>query len=287
MNQWHIGNVKITRVIETQAPMPGTALFADVTPDQIRREAEWLEPWATTPSGEIIGSFHSLILESQGKKIIVDTCIGNDKDRSHNNPAWTNLKLPFLGDLKRAGYTPDQFDFVLQTHLHVDHVGWNTVLKDGRWMATFENATYLIGGTEWDFYSRFEALEQRTPIDDAVRPIVEQERARFVESNYRITDEVWLEPSVGHTPGHHHVHISSGGRHAIITGDLIHHPIQCAYPEWEVGFDNDRALAKKFRRAFCEQYADRDVLIFGSHFATPSCGKIVRHGNAFRYIPHK
>jgi glyoxylase-like metal-dependent hydrolase (beta-lactamase superfamily II) len=285
MNQWQIGDVKITRVVEMEAPMPGAALFADVTPDEIRGEAEWLEPWATTASGDIIGSFHALILESQGKKIIVDTCVGNDKDRSHNNPAWSNLKLPFLADLKRAAFTPDQFDFVLQTHLHVDHVGWNTVLRKGRWMPTFENANYLIGGAEWDFYSTFEEREQRVPIDDSVRPIVEQERARFVESTYRITDEVWLEPSVGHTPGHHHVHISSGGQRAIITGDLIHHPIQCAYPEWEVGFDHDRALAKKVRRAFCEQYADRDVLIFGTHFATPSCGRIVRHGDAFRYIP--
>lgn len=287
MNKWQIGDVKITRVVEMEIPMPGTALFADVTADRIKREAEWLEPWATTSTGEIIGSFHALIVESQGKKIMVDTCIGNDKDRSHNNPAWSNLKLPFLADLKRAGYTPDQFDFVLQTHLHVDHVGWNTMLRNGSWMPTFENATYLIGGTELDFFSRVESQEQRAPIDDSVRPIVEQGRARLVESTYRITDEVSLEPSVGHTPGHHHVHISSGGRRAIITGDLIHHPIQCAYPEWEVRFDYDRTMAKKFRRAFCEQYAGDDVLIFGTHFATPSCGKIVLHGRAFRYLPER
>ncbi len=287
MNQWQIGDVKITRVVEMETPWPGTFLFPNVTPDEIKREAEWLLPWATTASGQIMVSFYSLVLESQGKKIIVDTCVGNDKDRSNTNPAWTNLKLPFLADLKKAGYTPDQFDYVLQTHLHVDHVGWNTIWKDGRWMPTFENASYLIGGTEWDFYSTFENRALRDSVEDSVRPIVEQGRANLVESTHRLTDEIWLEPSVGHTPGHHHVQISSRGARAIITGDLMHHPIQTAYPEWDVGFDNDGALAKKVRRAFCERYADQDVLIFGTHFASPSCGKIVRRGDAFRFIAQR
>lgn len=283
-NQWQIGDVRISRVVEMETPWPGTFVFPDVTPDLIKREADWLRPWFTTDSGELMLSFYSLVLESQGKTIIVDTCVGNDKDRSNTNPAWTNLKLPYLADLKKAGFTPEKIDYVLQTHLHIDHVGWNTILSNGRWVPTFDNARYLIGGVEWDFFSKFEGRALRDPVEDSVRPIVEQGRANLIESTHRITDEVWLEPSPGHTPGHHHVHISSHGQQAIITGDLMHHPIQCGYPEWDVGFDNDGAAAKKVRRAFCERFADQDVLIFGTHFASPSCGKIARRGDAFRFV---
>jgi len=287
MNRWQIGDVRITRVVEMEYPTPCNFLFPNAKPEMIVREAEWLNPWAITADGQTVVSFYSLVVESQGRKIMVDTCVGNDKDRTNTNPAWTNRKGPFLADLERAGFTPDQFDYVLQTHLHVDHVGWNTILRNGRWVPTFDNARYLIGGIEWDFYSTYEDRALRDPVEDSVRPIVEQGRANLIESTHRITDEVWLEPSPGHTPGHHHVHIASRGQEAIITGDLMHHPIQTAWPQWDVGFDNDGAKAKKVRRAFCEEFADRDVLIFGTHFATPSCGKIVRRGDAFRFVPQR
>jgi glyoxylase-like metal-dependent hydrolase (beta-lactamase superfamily II) len=221
------------------------------------------------------------VIESQGKRIIVDTCIGNDKVRS--NPVWSNLKLPFLSDLEKAGHRADQIDRVVCTHLHVDHVGWNTTLKNGKWVPTFPNARYLIGGTEWDFFSTFDGKDMRDPVEDSVRPVVDAGVADLVDSNFRITDEVWLEPSPGHTPGHHSVRISSKGQDAVITGDLMHHPIQCKYPEWDDAFDSDGAMAKKTRRAFCEKYADTNVVVFGTHFATPSAGKISKKGDAFTF----
>jgi glyoxylase-like metal-dependent hydrolase (beta-lactamase superfamily II) len=281
MSTWKIGDVKVSRIIESEAPWPGTWLLPDASPENIKKEASWLFPTFSDEKGKLRMAIHALVLESQGKRIVVDTCIGNDKVRS--NPAWSNLKLPFLDDLKKAGYTRDNIDMVVCTHLHVDHVGWNTTLENGKWVPTFPNARYLVGGVEWDYWSKSDNKDSRDPVEDSVRPVVDSGHATLVDSNYRITDEVWLEPTPGHTPGHHSVRISSKGHDAVITGDLIHHPVQFQYPEWDDAFDSDLAMAKKTRRAFAEQYADGDVLVFGTHFATPSAGKITRSGSAFKF----
>ena len=281
MSTWNVGDVKVSRIIESEAPWPGTWLLPDATPENIKKEASWLFPTFSDEKGKLRMAIHALVLESQGKRIVVDTCIGNDKVRS--NPAWSNLKLPFLDDLKKAGYTRNNIDIVVCTHLHVDHVGWNTSLDNGKWVPTFPNARYLVGGTEWDYWSKSDNKDSRDPVEDSVRPVVDSGHAKLVDSDYRITDEVWLEPTPGHTPGHHSVRISSKGHDAVITGDLIHHPVQFQYPEWDDAFDSDLALAKSTRRAFAERYADRDVLVFGTHFATPSAGKITRSGSAFRF----
>jgi glyoxylase-like metal-dependent hydrolase (beta-lactamase superfamily II) len=285
MQQFKVGDVKITRIIESEAPWPGTWLLPDATAENVQKEADWLFPIFTDEKGKLRMSIHALILESQGKRIIVDTCIGNDKVRS--NPVWSNLKLPFLSDLEKAGYPRDKIDKVVCTHLHVDHVGWNTSLKNGNWVPTFPNARYIIGGTEWDYWSHFDGKDARDPVEDSVRPCVDAGVADLVDSNFRITDEVWLEPTPGHTPGHHSVRISSKGQDAVITGDLIHHPIQMKFPEWDDGFDSDLPMAKKTRRAFCEKYADTNVVVFGTHFATPSAGKISKAGDSFRYAAAK
>ena len=281
MSTWNVGDVKVSRIIESEAPWPGTWLLPDATPENIKKEASWLFPTFSDEKGKLRMAIHALVLESQGKRIVVDTCIGNDKVRS--NPAWSNLKLPFLDDLKKAGYTRNNIDIVVCTHLHVDHVGWNTSLDNGKWVPTFPNAGYLVGGTEWDYWSKSDNKDSRDPVEDSVRPVVDSGHAKLVDSDYRITDEVWLEPTPGHTPGHHSVRISSKGHDAVITGDLIHHPVQFQYPEWDDAFDSDLAMAKSTRRAFAERYADRDVLVFGTHFATPSAGKITRSGSAFRF----
>jgi glyoxylase-like metal-dependent hydrolase (beta-lactamase superfamily II) len=282
MSSWKIGGVKITRIVESEAPWKGTWLLPDATPENVTKESDWLLPHFSDQTGRLRMSIHALVIESQGKRIVVDTCIGNDKVRS--NPAWSNLQLPFLKDLAEAGYTRESIDRVVCTHLHVDHVGWNTMLKDGKWVPTFPNARYVIGGTEWDYWSRFDGKDMRDPVEDSVRPVIDAGVAELVESTQRITDEVWLEPTPGHTPGHHSVRISSNGQDAVITGDLIHHPIQCRFPKWDDSFDSDLAQAKKTRRAFCDKYADSGVLVFGTHFATPSAGRIVRAGDSFRFL---
>lgn len=282
MNQFKIGDVKITRFVESEGAWPGTWLIPNATPENVRKEADWLYPTFSDENGKLRMSIHALILESQGKRIIVDTCIGNEKVRS--NPAWSNLKTPFIDDLEKAGFARDEIDHVVCTHLHVDHVGWNTTLKNGKWVPTFGGAQYLIGGTEWDFWSKSDDKDSRDPVEDSVRPVVDAGMAKLVDSNHRITDEVWLEPTPGHTPGHHSVRISSKGVEAVITGDLMHHPIQCRYPEWDDNFDSDGPMAKKTRRAFFEKYANKGVQVFGTHFATPTVGKIVKSGDSFRFV---
>jgi glyoxylase-like metal-dependent hydrolase (beta-lactamase superfamily II) len=281
MSTWQIGDVKISRIIESEAAWPGSWLLPNATPENMKKEADWLYPTFIDEKGKLRMSIHALVLESQGKRIVVDTCIGNDKVRS--NPAWSNLKLPFLDDLKKAGYRREDIDMVVCTHLHVDHVGWNTMLQNGKWVATFPNARYIVGGTEWDYWSRSDNKDFRDPVEDSVRPVLDAGQAALVDSNFRLTDEIWLVPTPGHTPGHHSVRISSKGQDAVITGDLVHHPVQCLYPEWDDSFDSDLVMAKRTRREFCEKYADSNVLVFGTHFATPSCGRIVRSGGSFKF----
>ncbi|HYV57009.1 MAG TPA: MBL fold metallo-hydrolase [Candidatus Nitrosopolaris sp.] len=281
-SEWHIGQVKITRVVESGGPWDGTILMPNATAENLSKERDWLFPTFCDQHGRLRMSVHAFILESQGRRIIVDTCIGNDKVRSH--PAWNRQQLPFLADLQAAGYPRETIDRVVCTHLHVDHVGWNTMLERGKWVPTFPRATYLIGGTEWDFFSRVEDAFLKDPVDDSVRPVMAEGMSELVDDRHHITDEVWLESTPGHTPGHFSVRISSLGEDAVITGDLMHHPVQCGHPEWDNQFDNDGPMAKKSRRAFCERYADSRTLVFGTHFATPSAGSIVRHEGAFRFV---
>ena len=284
MNRWKVGDVTISRVVEADELWDGTLLLPNATADAVKKEPG-LFPAFTTEEGQFRLSIHAFVLESQGKRIIVDTCVGNDKSRSI--PQWDHLHGPFPQRLIEAGHPREAIDRVICTHLHLDHVGWNTTLVNGKWTATFPNAKYLVHGTEWDFFSKTTDAFMKDPVDDSVRPVIDRGQAKLVDSNYKITDEVWLEPTPGHTPGHHSVRISSKGQNAVITGDLIHHPVLCAYPEWNDNFDSDAAMAKKTRRSFCEKYADSGVLVFGTHFATPSCGSIQKDGSAFRFVAHK
>ena len=282
MNRWKIGEVSITRVIESEAPWDGTLLLPEATAANVRKERDWLHPTFTDDAGLLRMSIHAFVIESRGKRIVVDTCIGNDKERPI--PEWNRQQWPFLANLEQAGYPRESVDLVLCTHLHVDHVGWNTMLRGGKWVPTFPNATYLIGGTEWDFFSTAEEPFLKGPVDDSVRPVVAAGMSRLVDDAHRITDEVWLESTPGHTPGHFSVRISSRGEEAVITGDLMHHPILCRYPEWDNKFDYDGPRAKKTRRAFCERYADSGVLVLGTHFATPSAGRVLRKDDAYRFV---
>jgi len=280
MNRWAIGSVKITRIVELETLSKGTFVLPDATLENVKRDRAALIPHFADENGKMRMSVHALVLESQGKRIVVDTCIGNDKRRGA--PAWNMLHTSFLADLERAGFPRETIDMVLCTHLHVDHVGWNTMLVDGRWIPTFPHARYLIGQKEWDHWSVDQSKFAKDPIDDSVRPVIEAGLAQFVEPDHKLTGEVWLESTPGHTPGHFSVRISSEGHEAVITGDLMHHPIQFLHPEWNCGADSIPEMARATRRAFIERYAQSGVLVFGTHFATPSAGHIVKHDAAWR-----
>ena len=279
MNRWKIGDVTITRVVEMETMSKATFVLKDGSPENIRT-VPWLRPHFANPDGKVIMSVHAFVIESPGHRMVVDTCIGNDKRRAF--PGWNMLQLPFLADLEKAGFARDSIDRVLCTHLHVDHVGWNTMLVGGKWVPTFPRARYLIGRKEWEHWSKTSEPDTRDLLDDSVRPVFEAGLADLVESDARITEEIRLEPTPGHTPGHHSVRISSRGEEAVITGDLMHHPVQMAHPEWGSHFDSDYGEAIATRRAFLERYGDKPTLVLGTHFATPSAGRIVRDGSAWR-----
>src|SRR5271155_5145580 len=280
MNRWQIGKVKISRIVEMETISKATFVLPDATPENIQRET-WLQPHFAEPGGRVRMSIHALVLESEGKRIVVDTCLGNDKPRM--NPPWNMLQTSFLGDLEKSGFPRDSITHVLCTHLHVDHVGWNTMLVDGRWMPTFPKARYLIGRKEWEHWSKAGEPDTRELLDDSVRPVFDAGLADLVESDARITDEIRLEATPGHTPGHHSVRISSRGEEAVITGDLMHHPVQMAHPEWGSNFDSDFTQAIATRRAFLERYGAQPILVLGTHFAAPTAGRIVRDGDAWRF----
>jgi glyoxylase-like metal-dependent hydrolase (beta-lactamase superfamily II) len=235
-------------------------------------------------------SVHAFVIESAGRTIVVDTCVGNDKPR--RNPGWNRLTTRFLDDLAAAGFAPERIDTVLCTHLHVDHVGWNTRWDGSRWVPTFTNARYLFARTEWQHWAaeaaaRLAANPDAGPEDDvfgdSVQPIVDAGLADLVDMDHRLTDEVRLEPTPGHTPGHVSVRIVSGGQQAVITGDLMHHPIQCSEPDRLVKFDSDAAMARETRRRFLACCAADRSLVLGTHFAHPTAGRVVAAGDVWRF----
>ena len=282
MSSWQVGGVRITQVVESKGASPPSFFFPDVTPEDVQRHG-WLRPYFAHRDGRLFGSIHAFVVESEGRRIVVDTCVGNDKER--DLAMWNRLQGPFLEKLAEAGHRPESADVVLCTHLHIDHVGWNTRLVEGRWVPTFPNARYLFGRIELEHWLASAGDEDRRIMADSVRPVLDAGLADAVEPDHVVTGEVRLEPTPGHTPGHVSVRIRSQGREAVITGDLMHHPVQCAEPLWQSHFDVDPDAARATRRRFLEQQADRDVLVLGTHFAAPTAGHVVRAGAAWEFRP--
>ncbi len=283
VRDWLIGTVQVTRIVEIfPFQVPPTDLFSDADASTVQRYP-WLLPHHATADGQIIFAFQAFVVKSGDHRIMVDTCLGNDKTREY--AVFTNLQTSFLEDLQTAGAPPSSINTVLCTHLHQDHVGWNTRLVHGKWVPTFPNARYLFGRTEWEHWTpRFtESSVQVQHLMDSVQPVIDAGLVDFVSSEHRITDEVWLEPSPGHTPGHVSVRISSHGQDAVITGDVMHHPLQCAEPDLRTHFCFDHEQARLTRRAFLERYGDQRTLIIGSHFADPTVGWLVSDGAHWRF----
>lgn len=272
--QWQIGNVTVTRIVEQVVCGDNQFVLPDAT-NEACLPIKWLQPHFMDEQGFLIFSIHALIVDTGERKIIVDTCIGNDKKR--DIPAWNYMQTHFLQDISGVGYPRESIDVVLCTHMHVDHVGWNTMLVDGVWQPTFINARYLIARTEWEFWSANGGDTEYGPVtDDSVTPVVKAGLIDLVDSNHQVCPEVSLLPTSGHTPGHVSIHIQSEGQQALITGDCMHHPCQMAMPHWCAAADDDPGKARSTREQLLERYVDTDVLIIGTHFAGPTAGYIKR-----------
>jgi glyoxylase-like metal-dependent hydrolase (beta-lactamase superfamily II) len=289
VDTWRVGDVVITRVLDLEVPgVPPEVVFGELTQEQVRAVG-WLQPHYATPEGGLNLSVHAYVIESKGVRIVVDTCVGNDKPR--NGPFFDMLSTPFLKRLAEAGFAPDDIDYVLCTHMHVDHVGWNTHWTGEAWVPTFPKARYLFGRVEWAHWegeiaqapTSDEEAELHAIMEDSVKPIIAAGLADLIETDHQITDEVRLMHTPGHTPGHVSVVIASRGEMAVVAGDVMHHPIQLADAGIQTVFDTDKTKAEATRRAFIDDHGDQDILILGTHFARPSAGWIVRDGAAWRF----
>ena len=275
MNEiWQIGDIKVTRVVEMEVVGGSRFILPDATRDACLPYS-WMQPHFMDDSGNLVMSIHALVIEVGERRIIVDTCIGNDKERSI--PNWSNLQTNFLKDMENIGYPVESIDTVLCTHLHVDHVGWNTRLVNGEWVPTFENARYLIGEDEWTYWDTNEdPTSYGNVMDDSVRPVIEAGLVDLVSTSETIAPGIRLESTPGHTPGHVSVLLESRGEEAVITGDCIHHPCQITRTDWCSSADYDKDQGRATRENFLERLVETNVLVIGTHFATPTAGHI-RH----------
>ena len=300
--QQTVGSSRITSIREQD--LTGiTDLLHGATPETVAA-IEWLHPHFVDADGVLLGLVQAFVLEHDGRLIVIDTCVGNGKDLPVVE-AWTGLQTDFLDRFRGAGFDPSAVDIVLCTHLHLDHVGWNTYHDGERWQPTFPNARYLFNRVEYDFWQR-DADATYVPADgeaemvvairqvfadtqvrvqrDSVQPIVDAGLADFVEAPCEVFPGLRLLPTPGHTPGHVSVEITSDGSRALVTGDSFHHPCQIAQPGWAALPDSDQVQSTTTRRRMLADLADTDVLVIGTHFAEPVCGRVVSDGDSHRFV---
>ncbi|MBV1878433.1 MAG: MBL fold metallo-hydrolase [Pseudomonadales bacterium] len=280
IDTWKIGAVKVTRVIDIIQDIDLTFLLPEATSDNLAPMKSWLQPYFLHENGKAPLSIHTFLVQTADTNIIVDTCIGNDKPRAM--PDWNKRQGSFLEDIAAAGAGREAIDVVLCTHLHVDHVGWNTMLVNDQWVPTFPAARYLFGKDEWAYWKDEEDPFGAEAKIDSILPIVESDQVDLVESDHQVTSEVSLIPTPGHTPGHVSVKIESEGQKGVITGDLFHHPVQFARPGWKDIADVQSEIAEQSRMAFMEQF-EKDTLVLGTHFAAPTAGRIIRDDGFYRF----
>ncbi len=284
---FEVEDIKIHRVIEQeQGFTPVREFLPNLSKELLEENRSWLEPSGLDPETDrIVLCFQSYVAKTPHHTVLIDACIGNDKARPARQ-AW-NKKSDgrYMSALKAAGVAPEEIDFVMCTHLHADHVGWNTRLENGRWVPTFPNARYLFSKKEYDYWLD---ENRKTPIEcfeDSVLPVVAAKKVDFVESEHALGDHIRFFPTPGHTPDHFAVALGRRGDKAVLTGDLIHSPLQARYPELVMRVDYDKKQAVETRRRFLERYCDSETLCCTMHFPSPSVGHIRRWAEGFRLVP--
>jgi glyoxylase-like metal-dependent hydrolase (beta-lactamase superfamily II) len=297
MTTKRIGDVTVTRVEESMGPfLPATEFFPDWKDSAVAEHRGWLEP-AHFKEGMLLLSFHSWVIRTKHHVILVDTCGGNDKNR----PGPTGFsrfhmqKHPYLDRLRAAGIKPEDVDYVLCTHLHGDQVGWNTQLVDGRWVPTFPKAKYVFSKTELDYWDPTRGLPDgsggkqlagtrfQITFDDSVLPIIESGQAMVVDGTHQLGDGLLIEPAPGHTPGHVTLKLSSQNQEGLFVGDILHHPIQVHFPDWNSRVCSLAEPARRTRRHVLEHCAEHNSLMIPAHFMAPYTVRIARKGERFSF----
>ncbi len=284
MGQWTIGKAAITSIEELSFTSPAAGFVPGLEDSQLEPLSEWMAPYMTPDKTGLVMSVQALGVEVDGHRIIVDTCVGNGKDFGEITPFFNNLQNDFTGRLAAAGFARESVDVVVCTHLHMDHVGWNTLFEDGRWVPTFPNARYVFSQADIDYWRDHRGEPVGYSYDAAVQPLLDAGRVDSVGPDHRISESVRLVPTPGHSPGHVSVRISSGGAEGVITGDLVHSPAQLARPEWSSVADVDQGLAAQTRRRFVEEFSGSGVSILGTHFPGNAMGVLERDGDYWRFV---
>jgi glyoxylase-like metal-dependent hydrolase (beta-lactamase superfamily II) len=278
--QWTVGKVKITKFVEMETVGSTRFILPAATNDEIRK-LPWLIPHFATEEGRLKMSIHLLVVETPTRRIVVDTGLGNDK-QGRGVPTWNNRNTPFLETMTAAGFPPDSIDTVLCTHLHVDHVGWNTKLVGGKWVPAFPKARYVFGRIEYEHWLKHSTESDKQAVfNDSVKPIVDADRADLIPSDHRLNDEISMIPTPGHSAGHMSVLIRSEGEQGLLAGDVAHHPCQMAHLDWSSTADFDQKQSAATRRDLFARFADMPTLVIGGHF---SAGHIRREGDAFKFV---
>ena len=283
-----VGDLTIHRIVEMEIPFTDPyEFFPGLTPAVLEASRLWMqEAGALDPvTGKLVLCFQSYVVRTPHHTILIDSCVGNDKERTAR-PVWHRKKDDaWMRGLAAVGLSVDDIDMVMCTHLHVDHVGWNTKLENGRWVPTFPRARYLFSEREYAYWAEQNAKAPIACIEDSVIPIMEAKRADLVSSSHAVNDHVRLIPTPGHTPDHFAVELGRGGTAAILTGDLIHSPLQARHPELSMRADTDPEQGSKTRRGFLERVCEGRTLCCTAHFPSPSLSRFTRWGDGFRCEP--
>ena len=282
-----IGTIAIHRIVEQEGPFfDALQFFPTLTQELLDENRAWLQPRFLDPAGKLMLCVQSYLVQTQHHNILIDTCVGNHKPRP-SRPFWHMMNSDrYESNLAAAGFHVGDIDFVMCTHLHIDHVGWNTRLENGRWVPTFPKARYIFADRELAFWT---ARHRDDPtacpwVTDSVLPIVAANRVDIVTSAYAFNDVVTLIPTPGHTIDHYSVQVGKRGADVVIAGDMVHSPLQARYPEMGMMSDYDSTQAGETRRKLFSQICDTSTLVCTAHFPSPSIGRVVRWRNAFEFV---
>ena len=282
------GPFRIHRIVELQgAFLAPEALFPSATAEAVHATTAAQDPNLFDRERNLLMmSFHSIVVGMPGCNILIDSCVGNDKPRPRN-PHWHQRQGTYINDLAAAGLQPGDIDIVMCTHLHADHVGWNTRLENGEWVPTFPNARYLFAKTEIEHWEQTLATSPPDEINhgswaDSVAPIIDAGQAALVAMDHKIADGAELMPAPGHTPGNVMVKLQDQDQRAYVTGDVIHHPMQVEHPEWSSCFCWDPVLSAKTRIEVLSRVAYENAWLLPAHFPTPTATRIRQSDSGFR-----
>jgi len=286
MDRLSVGNVRLARIHEmVDTSFTPTAFFPDYDAATFESHLDWLAPLHyDVRGGRLILSVHSWLVRTARHTVLIDACVGNDKDRLPR-AHWHRLDTPFLGRLREAGAEPEDIDYVMCTHMHADHVGWNTMLSDGRWVPTFPNARYLFGRIEYEHWLNHPTFSplRRNAFEDSVLPIVAAHQAEMIEDGHQLDDDFTVQLAPGHTPGNLGIFLTSAGAEAVFVGDTIHHPVQIYEPAWSTFACTAPNAAVASRRRVLEHCSERSSLMLPAHFRPPHAGHVRPKGDGFTF----